>query len=136
MIGPAGACLALALAGCGAGAAPRTPPRPAVPAAQSAVATNDGISVNRRTERTFHRAAGYCAAKLAGRSPRPPATRIRRQVEDLLTLERTDPGVQVYFGGADESLSAAFGQLAASLRPCDPVLADEVDAAAAALPEA
>ena len=137
MIGPAGACLALVLAGCGAdGPAPTTPARPAPPVVQKSntITADTPIVVNRRTERSFERAAGYCAAKLAGKEPTPSASRIRTEVNDLITLERTDPGVQVAF--SDESLSTALRRVASRLRPCEPTLADELDLAAAALPVA
>jgi hypothetical protein len=137
MIGSAGACLALALAGCGTDAqAPTTPPRPAPPAvhATEAITAGSALTVNERTERSFERAAGYCTAKLAGRDPSPSAARIRNEVRDLVILERTDPQAQMSF--SDDSLSAAIKRVASTLRPCEPTLADELDLAAAALPEA
>ena len=136
MIGPASACLALVLGGCGADAAPpRTPPRPMPPAAQSteAITAGSALTVNERTERSFERAADYCTTKLAG-DPAPSASRIRNEVQDLVILERTDPESQMTFG--DESLSTAITRVASALRPCEPALADELDVAAAALPEA
>jgi hypothetical protein len=49
-------------------------------------------------------------------------------------LERTDPEAHMTFRG--ESLSAALTRVASKLRPCEPILAEELVVAAAALPEA
>jgi hypothetical protein len=131
-IGPAGVCLALALAGCGAEEPTRHTPPPAVQPAQ-AITSTTVLGVNPRTKRSLDRAAGYCAAKVAGRDPSPSAESIQEKVEDLVTLERTDPETQVRVG--DTSLNDAIARVAATLRPCDPALANELVRTAAAIPE-
>jgi hypothetical protein len=127
-----GLCLALTLAGCGAQEPTPSTPAPAVQPAQ-AITSTTVLGVNARTERSLNRATGYCAAKVAGRDPSPSADRIQEKVADLVTLERTDPETQVRVGG--KSLNDAIARVAATLRPCDPALANELVRTAAAIPE-